>query len=130
MELEKFGCYELMSRYEKKKIQKRKNGYCNVESKKSYNFTSEHPSHRYMALSEMKHFLIPCIGNTNLFPDVSKLEINSLETFDSDSDVYKARELYAQLVLLLFCPYQVQSDLLKNNCYRDRYIKACIKKEI
>ena len=102
VELEKFGCYELMSKYTKKKIQKKKNGDHNVESKKTFNFTSEHPSHKYMVLSEVKHTLIPCIGNTSSFPNVSHLELNSLETFESDSDVYKAREIYAQLVLLLF----------------------------
>ena len=38
VELEKFGCYELMSKYEKKKIQKKKNGDHNVESKKKLQF--------------------------------------------------------------------------------------------
>ena len=65
----------------------------------------------------MKHILIPSIGSTNLFPNVSDLELNSTESFDPDSDVYKAREVYAQLVLLLFSAYRIQSDLLKNNCY-------------
>ena len=72
VELEYLGYYELITRYQLKKMSegKIKSNNILVEGKKTFNLVEEHPYHKCMVTSERKHHNIPCISSINLVPDI------------------------------------------------------------
>ena len=128
-ELEKLCCYEVKMHYEKAKIPpKKKSGGQNdddddninreSESKVRFFFCEEHPSSQVMCMKKKKHFEIPQISSTKLFPNVSQLEMNSRRP---SSAAIKVREEYAKMALLLFCPFRSRSDLQQNGSFWTKY---------
>ena len=75
VEPEYLGCYELIARYEFKRMSKGriKSNDILVEGKKTFNLVEEHPYHKCMIMSERKHHLIPYISSTNLLPNIADL---------------------------------------------------------
>ena len=74
-ELEHISCYEMVSMYELKKMDKKKiekTDYI-VEGRTIFNVLEEHPSHRHMIVSKRIHPCIPCISSINLLPSVADL---------------------------------------------------------
>ena len=116
VELEHLGCYDMISKYELKRMTKEKieSNEPLVESKKSFNLVEEHPSHKSMVMSERTHYVIPCISSINLLPNIAKL-CQHEETYDED--IIDLREQYAKIVLLLFYPFCTQDDLLLNGSF-------------
>ena len=119
-ELEHLGCYEMISKYELKRMSKKKIESNNtlVESKKTFNLVEEHPSHKCMVMSERKHFIIPCISSLNLLSNIVDLHI--LEE-SNDPNIIDLREEYAMIILLLFYPYRTQDDLVINGSFWEKY---------
>ena len=120
VELEHFGCYDMISKYEMKRMTKEKIESNNilVESKKTFNLLEEHPSHRCMVMSERSHYIVPCINSLNLLPDIA--DLHPLEE-TNDPNVISLREKYAAIVLLLFYPYRIQDDLEIDGSYWKNY---------
>ena len=98
-----------------------------MEGKNTFNLVKEHPSHKYMVMSEQKNIFIPCINSLNLLPNVEDLRIDNIIT---EMDTTRTREEYAKIILLLFYPYRVQDDLLLNESYWDRYNVALSEHKI
>ena len=48
-----------------------------VESKKTFNFLEEHPSHKYMVMCGKGRLIIPGITSINLLPNTAGLNQNS-----------------------------------------------------
>ena len=121
VELEHLGCYDMISKYELKRMTKEKieSNKPLVESKKSFNLVEEHPSHKSMVMSERTHYVIPCISSINLLPNIAKL-CQHEETYDED--IIDLREQYAKIVLLLFYPFRTQDDLLLNGSFWKKYL--------
>ena len=121
VELEHLGCYDMISKYELKRMTKEKieSNKPLVESKKSFNLVEEHPSHKSMIMSERTHYVIPCISSINLLPNIAKL-CQHEETYDED--IIDLREQYAKIVLLLFYPFRTQDDLLLNGSFWKKYL--------
>ena len=61
---------------------------------------------------------VPKICSTKLFPDVKDLKHNSSEI---DEHTKLLREKYAKLVLLLFYPFRIKSDLTINESFWEKY---------
>ena len=120
VELEKFGCYDMITRYDLRRMSKEKIESNNliVESKKTFNLVEEHPSHKCMVMSERTHFHIPCINSLNLLPNIA--ELHQFEE-TNDPNVIDMREQYAAIILLLFYPYRSQDDLELNGSYWNKY---------
>ena len=100
VELEHLGCYDMISKYELKRMSKEKieSNNCLVESKKTFKLVEEHPSHKCMVMSERKKFIIPCINSINLLPNIADLHVLE-ET--NDPNIIDLREEYAMIILLL-----------------------------
>ena len=120
VELEKFGCYDMITRYDLRRMSKEKIESNNliVESKKTFNLVEEHPSHKCMVMSERTHFHIPCINSLNLLPNIA--ELHQFEE-TNDPNIIDMRERYAAIILLLFYPYRSQDDLELNGSYWNKY---------
>ena len=120
VELENLSCYEMVSMYELKKLDKKKIEEMdhNVEGKNAFNLLEEHPSHKYMIISKRTNPCIPCISSINLLPSVA--DISFTEENCNDSTV-RLRENYALIVLLLFYPYRTKDDLELERSYWKRY---------
>ena len=78
----------------------------------------EHPSRKYMVMSKQEHICIPCISSINLLLNVAELE---MEKESCNEHTMKLRESYTLIILLLFCPYRIQSDLELDRSYWKRY---------
>ena len=129
-ELERLCCYEVKMYYEKARIpaKKKKAGdkVCDdddntcreSESKVRFFFFEEHPSSKIMCMKKKKHFEIPQISSTKLFPNISQLEMRNRRP---SSAVIKVREEYAQMALLLFYPFRTRSDLKQHGSFWNKY---------
>ena len=97
VELEDLSCYELVSMYELKKLDKKKVEKMehNVEGKTIFNLLEEHPSHKYMIVSKRIHPCIPSISSINLLPSVA--DISFTEGTCNEYKV-KLRENYSLIV--------------------------------
>ena len=131
VELEHYGCYDMMMHYELKKLNKKKidSGSKNVESKTTFNLVKEHPSHKYMEMSRRKHIIIPSINSINLLPNVALLDLQSGRT-NNLFLTKNTRENYAKIILLLFYPYRMQEDLRHEGSYWKRYKLALSENKI
>ena len=129
VELENLSCYELIAYYEMKKLPKKilELGNFNVEGQKVFNLVNEHPSHKYMVMSQREHARIPCISSINLLPNVAEL---AMDEENCDENTKKLRENYALIILLLFYPFRTQSDLELYGSYWRRYQYALSNKKI
>jgi len=129
VELEHLSCYEIIAYYQMKKLQKKKieSGNLNVEAEKVFNLVNEHPSYKYMVMSQLEQTCVPCISSINLLPNVADLAIDEEQ---SDNNVLELREKYALIILLLFYPFRTQSDLELNGSYWRRYRYAINNKKI
>ena len=122
-ELSEVCCYDFISRYELKKISKKRleSGDTQIDSNKSFNLLQEHPSHKHMMVSKRPHIVIPCITSINLLPDFKELHVH---TAHPSNTATKLREVYAKIVLLLFYPYRSEYDLILDGSFWKRFIKA------
>ena len=102
-------------------------GDFNVEGKNMFNLMEEHPSRKYMVMSKRKHTCIPCISSINLLPNVAELE---MEKETCNEHTLNLRENYAQIILLLFYPFRMQSDLELDGSYWKRYKDVLAKEQI
>ena len=129
VELEDLSCYELVSMYELKKLDKKKVEKMehNVEGKTIFNLLEEHPSHKYMIVSKRIHPCIPSISSINLLPSVA--DISFTEGTCNEYKV-KLRENYSLIVLLLFYPYRSKDDLELDGSYWKRYKYALEQRKI
>lgn len=80
-------------------------------SKEGFQFDIDHPGYLYSSLVERKKECIPKLYYSNKFPDVEQLEINKGD--DVDDTVKELREEYALKALLLFYPFRLKEDFLK-----------------
>ena len=92
-----------------------------------FNLMEEHPSSKYMVISKRKHTCIPCISSINLLPNVAELE---MEKETCNEHTLNLRENYAQIILLLFYPFRMQSDLELDGSYWKRYKDVLAKEQI
>ena len=81
----------------------------------------EHPSYKYMKIVTRKHHIVPAINNTNLLPNIADLAMHEINV---SKEVLQKRELFAKIVLSLFCPYRIQEDIRINDSYWEYYLHA------
>ena len=98
--------------FEKVKIPNKKS--TEHESRVNFFFFEEHPSSKIMCMKKRKHFVIPQITSTKLFPNISQLQMNNASPSD---EVITVRETYAKMALLLFYPFRTRSDLKHNGSF-------------
>ena len=65
-------------------------------------------------MKKRKHFVIPQITSTKIFPNISQLQMNNATPSD---EVITVRENYAKMALMMFYPYRTPCDLLKNGSH-------------
>lgn len=120
LELEILSCYDMITHYELKKIPQKKieSGNINIDTNKTFNLRKEHPSHKYMVMSERSKFVICAISSINLHLNISDLDLIS-DTCGIDTN--EARELYSMIAFFLFYPFRDREDLLINDSYWQKY---------
>ena len=78
-----------------------------------------------MVMKKRKHSVIPMIQFSNLIPNITDLDLDNPSIIDKETkETKEKRETYAKLMLLLFYPYRVQSDLLRDCSYWTCYTYA------
>ena len=122
VELEALSCYDFVGYYELKKMDKKiESGNHVIESKKSFNLMEEHPSYKYMMVVARKHHIIPAINTTKLLPNIAEL---AMHVIDVSNEVVQKREMFAKIVLSLFCSYRIQEDIKVDESYWEYYLHA------
>ena len=87
LELQHIYCYDMIANYELKKLTRKKIESENIDinSEKTFNLANEHPSHKYMVMSQRNKIIIPCISSINLLPNIADLRLD-LENADYKTD--------------------------------------------
>lgn len=87
---------------------------------KKYNFTKEHPGHRFCSLAKLKKWVVPKVYTPK--DAQCRLRQLKLQGGEIDETTKECREKYAKTALLMFYPFRKLDDLKRNNSYWKKFI--------